>query len=226
MRSWLPSRRLRPFRSVGRIEAETRRVRNLVEATSAEAKSVRGEVESHIAELAAASQASASQLAEQVATQVTKVAEYTDAQALRVAADVTARLGKEVQAAASSATATAKITMRTVVEGARRDIQAQIDANRADTLRQTEETKAQVQNISAQLAKLTEQLNQFRPASEKNVGEGYENMSASFQEKFNTQQYRKFITCLLWYWKLRKACRKMRKLCTVYLQEWRTWGIL
>ena len=173
---------------VGRIEAETRRVRDLVEATSAEAKSVRGEVESRIAELAAASQASASQLAEQVATQVTKVAEYTDAQASRVAADVTARLGKEVQAAASSAAATAEIMTRTMVEGARRDIQAQIDANRADTLRQTEETKAQVQNISAQLAKLTEQLNQFRPASEKNVGEGYENMSASFQEKFNTQQ--------------------------------------
>ena len=51
---------------------------------------------------------------------------------------------------------TAEITTCTMVEGARRDIQAQIDANRADTLRQTEETKAQVQNISAQLAKLTE----------------------------------------------------------------------
>ena len=173
---------------VGRVEAETRRVRDLVEATSAEAKSVRDEVESRIADLAAASQASASQLVEQVATQVTKVAEYTDAQASRVAADVTARLGKEVQAAATSAAATAEVTTRTVVEGARREIQAQIDANRADTLRQTEETKAQVQNISAQLAKLTQQLNQFRPASEKNVGEGYEQMSASFEEKFHTQQ--------------------------------------
>ena len=173
---------------VGRIEAETLRVRELVEATSAEAKSVRDEVESRIAEMAAASQASASQLAGQMATQVTKVAEYTDAQASRVAADVTARLEKEVQAAATSAAATAEVTTRTVVEGARRDIQAQIDANRADTLRQTEETKAQVQTISAQLAKLTAQLNQFRPASETIVGEGYEKMSASFQEKFNTQQ--------------------------------------
>ena len=173
---------------VGRIEAETLRVRELVEATSAEAKSVRDEVESRIAELAAASQASASQLAGQMATQVTKVAEYTDAQASRVAADVNARLEKEVQAAATSAAATAEVTTRTVLEGARRDIQAQLDANRADTLRQAEETKAQVQSISAQLAKLTTQLNQFRPASETIVGEGYEKMSASFQEKFNTQQ--------------------------------------
>ena len=137
---------------VGRVEAETHRVRELVEATLAEAKLVRGEVESRIADLAAASQATASQLGEQVA----KVAEYTDAQASWVAADVTAQLGKEVQAAATSAAATAKIKTRTVVEGARRDIQAQIDANRADTLRQTEETKAQVREISAQLAKLTE----------------------------------------------------------------------
>ena len=36
------------------------RLRDLVEATSAEAKSVRGEVESRIAELAVASQASVS----------------------------------------------------------------------------------------------------------------------------------------------------------------------
>ena len=169
---------------VGRIEAETHRVRELVEATSAEAKSVRGEVESRIADLAAASQASASQLGEQVA----KVAEYADAQASRVAADVTAQLGKEVQAAATSAAATAEIKTRTVVEDARRDIQAQIDANRADTLRQTEETKAQVQEISAQLAKLTEQLNVFNPASAETVGKGYEKVTSDVQHKFDAQQ--------------------------------------
>ena len=45
---------------VGRIEKETSRVRDLVEATAAEAKSVRGEVESRIAELAAASRTHAS----------------------------------------------------------------------------------------------------------------------------------------------------------------------
>ena len=137
---------------VGRIERETSRVRDLAEATSAEAKSVRGEVESRIADLAAASQASASQLEERVTAQVTQVAEYTEAQASRVAADVTARLEKEdYKRLRSSTAATAEITTRNVVEGARRDIQAQLDANRVDTLRQTSETKAQVQNISAQL---------------------------------------------------------------------------
>ena len=171
MRSWPPSRRLRPSRALGVLKERRGCVRDLVEATSAEAKSVRGEVESRIADLATASQANASQLEERVAAQVTQVAEYTEAQASRVPADVTVRLEKEVQAVVSSTAATAEITTRNVVEGTRRDIQAQIDANRADTLRQIAETKVQVQNISAQLAKLTEQLNQFRPASEKNVGE-------------------------------------------------------
>ena len=162
-----------------------------------------------------------------MAAQVTQVTEYTEAQASRVAADVTARLEKELQAAVTSTAVTAKIITRNVVEGARRDIQAQIDANRADTLRQTsEETKAQVQNISAQLAKLTEQLNQFRPASEKIVGEEYEKVGANFQEKFHTQQQeiQNLSTVVLETQK--KYERKMRKLCTVSSQEWRTWGIM
>ena len=42
---------------VGRVEQETRRIREMVEATTAEAKSVRGEVESRVATLAAAADA-------------------------------------------------------------------------------------------------------------------------------------------------------------------------
>ena len=44
---------------VGRIEKEMRRVREMVEATTAEAKSVRGEVESRIATLAVVADVSA-----------------------------------------------------------------------------------------------------------------------------------------------------------------------
>ena len=57
--------------------------------------------------------------------------------------------------AASSATATAEIIARTAVEGAKRDIQAQLDVYRADALRKSDETQAQVKEISAQLVKLT-----------------------------------------------------------------------
>ena len=50
------------------------------------------------------------------------------------AADVTHRLEREIVAAVTSTAATAEVTMRTVVEGVRRDIQAQLEQNRADTL--------------------------------------------------------------------------------------------
>ena len=129
---------------VGRVEAETCRVREMVEATTAEARSVRGEVESCIATLAAAADASATRTTEEIASRVKEVAEYSNAQALRVAADVTQRLEHEIVAAATSTTATAKVTTRTVVEGVRRDIQAQIEQNRVDALRREQEAQHRV----------------------------------------------------------------------------------
>ena len=51
---------------VGRIADETRHVRELVEATSAEAKSVHGEVESRVASLAPKADASASREMEEI----------------------------------------------------------------------------------------------------------------------------------------------------------------
>ena len=115
---------------VGRVEEETRRVRQMVEATTAEARSVRGDVESRVATLAAAADASAARTAEEISSRVKEAVEYSDAQASRVAADVTQRLEKEIVVAAMSTTATAKINMRKVVEGVRRDIQAQLEQTR------------------------------------------------------------------------------------------------
>ena len=119
---------------VGRLEQETRRVREMVEATTAEAKSVRDEVESRVAILAAATDASASHAETEIAGQLEKVAVYSEAQASRAAAEVMQRLEKEIGAAAISTAATAEITMRNAIEGVRRDIQAQLDQNRADAL--------------------------------------------------------------------------------------------
>ena len=51
---------------VGRVAEETRRVRELVEATTAEARSVRGEVESHVAQMAAAAEANVARTEERV----------------------------------------------------------------------------------------------------------------------------------------------------------------
>ena len=61
-----------------------------------------------------------------------EVAEHSQVQTLRVAVAVAQQLEKEIEAAATSTAVTAEIQMRTAVEWMRRDIQAQIDQNRAD----------------------------------------------------------------------------------------------
>ena len=74
---------------VGCVEDETHHVHELVEATMAEARSVHDQVQSHVASLAAVVDASASHAVEEIAVCVKKVAAYSDAQALRIATEVT-----------------------------------------------------------------------------------------------------------------------------------------
>ena len=64
--------------------------------------------------------ASAARAAEEIASRVKEVAEYSDAQASRVTADVTQRLEQEIVAAVTSTATMAEVTTRTVVEGVRR----------------------------------------------------------------------------------------------------------
>ena len=66
---------------MGRVEEETRRMRKMVEAMAVEAKSVRDDVESRVAVLAAAADASATCANEEIASRVRQVAEYSEAQA-------------------------------------------------------------------------------------------------------------------------------------------------
>ena len=150
---------------VGRVEAETRRVRALVDATSAEAKSVRSDVEARLATIASAAETGTARVASEIGERVRQVAEYAEAQSSRTATELSQRLETEINAAATSAAATAEINTRTMVEGARRDLQAQFDTNRAETLQRYEETKQSVRNITAQIQNLSDQLKQFNPAS-------------------------------------------------------------
>ena len=60
--------------------------------------------------------------------------------------------------------------MRTVVEGVRRDIRAQIEQIRADALQREQEMQRRVEEISTLLQTLIEQLNKFRLASEHAMG--------------------------------------------------------
>ena len=169
---------------VGCVEAEVRRVRAMMDATSGEAQSVRTQVESRIPTLAAAAETGTARVAAELGSQIKKVAEYTDAQTLRVAADVSQRLEKEINAAVTSTTTMAEITTRTIVEGVRRDIQAQLDAYCADALRREEEQRKRVQEISAQLQTLTDQLSKFNPASVSGVQLLTGEVEQKFQQKF------------------------------------------
>ena len=75
---------------------------------------------------------------------IREIAAYLDTQALRVTLEVTQGLESEIQVATTSTTMTANINMCSVVEGVRRDVQAQLEQNRADTRHHEEETQHKV----------------------------------------------------------------------------------
>ena len=60
----------------------------------------------------------------------------------------------------------------------------------AGALCREEETRAQVNQLSAQLQKLTYLLNQFKPASEKSVGVVQDKVTEDFQQRLVTQTER------------------------------------
>ena len=100
---------------------------------------------------------------------------------------VVQQLEKEITVAAMSATAMAEVTTCTVVEGVRRDVQAQIDQNCADTLRRADEAQRKVDQVSNELKELTTQLNAFKPVSAQTVGEEQKVLSEKFQQQLALQ---------------------------------------
>ena len=94
---------------------------------------------------------------------------------------------KEITAAATSATAIAEVTTRTMVEGVRRDVQAQMDKNRTDTLHKADETQCKVEQVLNELKELTTQLNAFKPVSAQTVREEQRMLSEKFQRQFSQQ---------------------------------------
>ena len=90
----------------------------------------------------------------------------------------------------TSTAATAEINTCTVVEGVRRDIQAQLEQTRADSLWRKQEAQHRIEDISKQLQTLTMQLNKFQPASEQAVGVSQGKLSEQVQQQFDAQQER------------------------------------
>ena len=173
---------------VGHVEAETRRVRALVDASTAEARSVRSEVETRLASLATAAETSTARVAAELGEQVRSVAEYADAQTSRTAAELSQRLGTEIKAAATSAAATAEEKTRTMISGVRWDLQAKLNANHAESLGRYEETQRSIQSITEQLQSLSDQLKNFNPASVSGVEQFTGQIEKRVQQKIDEQQ--------------------------------------
>ena len=70
-----------------------------------------------------------------------------------------------------------------MVEGVKRDVQAQMDKNCADTLHRADEAQRQVEQVSNELRELTIQLNAFKPASAQTVREEQKVLSDKFQQQ-------------------------------------------
>ena len=82
---------------------------------------------------------------------VSELAAYSDARSSRVTAEVMQRLEGELAAVASSTAAMVEIQTRTAVEGVRMSVEAQLAQTHADAIRRGEETRAQVNQLYAQL---------------------------------------------------------------------------
>ena len=70
-----------------------------------------------------------------------------------------------------------QLQTRDYVEGYRHDLEAKIDQNQAETRRAADATQVAVEKLSAQLAQLTTQLNEFRPMRSEDVVGGHNQLS-------------------------------------------------
>ena len=141
-----------------------------------------GVVESRFAAILARADASAAHAVKVLSEHVQKSVAEIEAKTSRTVGTVVQQLEQEIATAA-----TAKITTRTAVEGMRRDVQAQIDQNRADTLHKIEEAQRKVEQVSNELQELTTQLNQFKPASAQTVNVAQNKLSEEFQQQLALQ---------------------------------------
>ena len=89
---------------VGQIADEARHVHGVAEAAIAEARSVHSEVESRVASLAAQANASAAHIVVVLLQHVQEVVEHSDAQASRIAGEVSQQLEKGLEAVVTCAT--------------------------------------------------------------------------------------------------------------------------
>ena len=159
------------YSSVGMVAEETRRVKNVAEDAIAEARSLRSEIESKMGEVATRVDVSASNVADSLTGQVREAVAHSDEMTTRAVGDLQMRT-------------------REFVEGHRRDLESKIAQTQEEARRAAHETKTAVDNLSAQLAQLTEQLAEIKPARSSDVTTGHQALSRDFGQRMDIQSTR------------------------------------
>ena len=151
---------------VGQVADEVRKARMEAAAATAEAESAKGTIHSQAASLSAHAEASAAKAVEVMEGRVQQLAHESGIHTSRVTEEVTQRLEAEINAAVTSTAATAQAQMREAVDVMRRELQAQMEQNLAESHRKEQEAQETVKKIASELEQLTQQLNQFKPVRE------------------------------------------------------------
>ena len=150
---------------------QTRRAHTAAESAILEARSVRAEVTSKIAEIAERADVGVSSVAENLEGKVREVVAHTEARTAHAVGDLQSKT-------------------REFVEGHRRDLEAKMDQDRVEARQAANETKAVVDQLSAQLSQLATQLKEFGPARSSDVATGQTQLSQDFGGRLQVQTQR------------------------------------
>ena len=151
---------------------------------------MRGENESRLSEVMRRAEINASSVLGEVTGEVRRVVEQSQAQTSHAVGSSVQELEKEIEVAASSATATSECATQMAMAKVRSEFQAQLDQTRAESLHRDEEAKQKMNEIAVNLSTLTTQLNQFKPASADEVAGSQNLLSSAVEEKINLQSVR------------------------------------
>ena len=169
----------------GYIEDQAQRAQRAANEAIAEARVVRGEVAMRMDRLVQQAEISTSSAIGALVGQVTQASEQQWQRTSRTVGAVAQQLEHEIGAASSRVAAASEDRMRKTVSEMHARMQAQLDEARAEAACRDATNKAQMQDISVQLAILTEQLNRYRPASVKDVEGSEQRMSSAVAEQLN-----------------------------------------
>ena len=122
--------------------------------------------------------------------QVKQVVEQSEAQTSCTVGSAIQQLEKEIEVAASSATAMSEHVTQMAVADVRCNFQAQLERTRAESQRRDTNAKRQMDEIAVNLATLTNQLNRFKPTSVADVLGSQEQLSSAVDDRINLQSLR------------------------------------